>query len=136
MKKNYKKLFGYAAVMIACVLVIVLMAALSENRIEGYQTEYEQAMTAGQKQVEALQNEIEKLTKENDELKKAAADVQRQDSDLVTASQAYSDLKGIYDLYKSGKISDAKKQFSKIEPMGFDDITLDYYEVLKALLNK
>ncbi len=134
MKKNYKKLYGYAIIMVACVLVIVLMAALSENRLEGYQTEYEEAMTAGQKQIHMLEEEIVSLTKENSELKKEVEKYQSMGSDLVTGQQVMSDLKDIYEMYKSGKVQDAKKQFNKIEPMGFDDYTLAYYEVLKDLL--
>ncbi len=136
MKKNYKKLYGYAIIMLACVLVIVLIAALSENRLDGYQNQYEKAMTAGQKQIEILEEEIIALTEENSELKRELEDFQKLNSDLVTGQQAMSDLKDIYKMYKSGKAAEAKKQFDKIEPMGFDDATLNYYEVLKDLLNK
>ncbi len=136
MKKNYKKLYGYAIIMVVCVLVIVLVAALSENRLEGYQTEYEEVMTAGQKQIQLLEEEIESLTNENAELKKELEKFNSLGSDLVTTQQAMSDLKEIYEEYKSGNTAEAKKRFDKIEPIGFEDATLSYYEILKDLLNK
>ncbi len=122
--------------MIACVLIIVLVAALSENRLEGYQTEYEEAMTAGQKQIQMLEEEIVTLTQKNKELEKEITELKKSTSDLVTAEQAYTDLKDIYDMYKSGRVTEAKKQLGKIEPMGYNDATMNYYEVLKDLLNK
>lgn len=136
MKENYKKLYGYAIIMIVCVLIIVLVVALSDNRLKGYQTEYEEEMTTGQKQIQMLEDQIVALSEENAELKKELAQSQKLGSDLVTAEQAMSDLKDIYQMYKSGKGEEAKALFDKIEPMGFDDATLDYYEVLKDLLNK
>ncbi len=136
MSKNYKKLYGYAVIMVICVLVIVLVACLSENRLEGYQTEYENALTMNQKQIQLLEEEIAKLSKENSELQKKLEENMSLGSDLVTGQQTMSDLKDIYELYKSGKSKDAKKQFSKIEPIGFDDATLAYYEILRDLLNK
>ena len=136
MQKNYKKLYGYAIIMVVCVLIIVLIAALSDNRLKGYQTEYEEEMTAGQKQIEMLEEQIATLSEENSELKKEIAQAQKLGSDLVTVQQAMSDLKDIYQMYKSGNETEAKAIFDKIEPMGFDDATLDYYQVLKDLLNK
>ncbi len=136
MSKKYKKLYGYAIIMVICVLVIVLVACLSENRLEGYQTEYENALTLNQKQIQLLEEEIAKLSKENSELQKKLEENMSLGSDLVTGQQTMSDLKDIYELYKSGKAKDAKKQFSKIEPIGFDDATLAYYEILRDLLNK
>ncbi len=150
MQKNYKKIYGYGLIMVVCVLVIVLIAALSENRLDGYQDKYEETMTAGQKQIELLEGEIAELSEKNSELEKRNAELEEENqeikrmlensqgigSDLVTAQQAMSDLKDIYKKYKSGKVTEAKRQFGKIEPMGFDDATLSYYEVLKDLLNK
>ncbi len=136
MNKNYKKLYGYAMIMVICVLVIVLVACLSENRVEGYRTEYKNELTVHQKQIQSLEEQIASLTAENTELKKELDENMSLGSDLVTNQQAMSDMKDIYELYKSGKEVEAKKQINKIEPIGFDDAALAYYEILKDLLNK
>ena len=70
MKKNYIKVYGYAVIMIVCVIAIVLIACLSENRLDSYQEEYENTITVNQKQIESLEKEIAMLSDENKELKK------------------------------------------------------------------
>ncbi len=135
MKKNYKKIFGEAIVLAACVLIIVLVACISENRLEGYQAEYEKGMTLSQAQVEKLEAKIEVLEDEKAELQKKVDETLASSSDSITNQQALSDLKDIYEKYKSGKVQDAKKEFKKVETMGFDDATLSYYELLSDILN-
>lgn len=136
MKKNYKKIYGYALVMIVCVLVIVLIACLSENRLEGYQSEYEQTITGNQKQIETLEAEVARLSNENAELQKQLDKAMTLGADLVTSQQAMSDMKDIFETYKSGDVKSAKDAYRKIEPIGFDDSTLAYFELLGELLNK
>ena len=136
LKKNYKKLFGYAIVMVVCVFIIVLMACLSENRLEGYENEYEQSILATQKQIDVLEEKIVNLTNENLELKKQLEKNSGLEADLVTSQQALSDMKDIFEMYKTGNLSSAKKAYEKIEPIGFDDSTLAYFELLGELLKK
>ncbi len=136
LKKNYKKLFGYAVVMVVCVFIIVLMACLSENRLEGYENEYEQSILATQKQIDVLEEKLVNLTNENLELKKQLEKNSGLESDLVTSQQALSDMKDIFEMYKTGDLSSAKKAYEKIEPIGFDDSTLAYFELLGELLKK
>ena len=68
--KNYKKIMGYALVMVVSVLIIVLVAALSENKLDEYQLEYEESMTISQKQIATLEEKIKKLEKEKSDLEK------------------------------------------------------------------
>ena len=136
MKKNYKRIFGYALVMLACVMIMVLVACLSENRLEEYQDEYNESMTLSQKQIVSLEQQIEKLEKENAELKKINEKNMSIGAEAVTTEQAFADLREIYEKYKSGKTAEAKAEFKKIEPIGFDDATLSYYELLSDMLKK
>ena len=136
MKKNYRKLFGYGIIMAVCVLIIVLIACLSENRIEVYEDEYEKSVLATQKQLDGLEEKIVELTNENFELKKQLEKINGLESDLVTTQQALSDMKDIFEIYKNGDLVGAKKAYEKIEPIGFDDSTLAYYELLGELLKK
>lgn len=136
LKKNYKKIFGYAMIMIVSVLAIVLIACLSENKLEGYQSEYEQAMTVTQKQIQTLEEKIAQLSAEKAELEKKIEQNMTLQSDVVTSEQAISDMRYIYRLYKSGKKSEAKEKLDIIEPIGFSDTALEYYELLSDVLNK
>ena len=134
MKKNYIKVYGYAVIMIVCVIAIVLIACLSENRLDSYQEEYENTITVNQKQIESLEKEIAMLSDENKELKKKVEETLTLQTELEGGQQAMSDMKEIYSLYKSGSKTEAKNRFSKIEPIGFDDMCLAYYELLKDYL--
>ncbi len=136
MEKNYKRILGYALIMVISVLIIVLMACLSENRLENFQEQYQENMTISEKQVLELENQIDRLEKENGELKEKLEKNMTITSDVVTSQQALSDLKDIYQKYKSGKVPEARADLEKIEPMGFDDATLSYYELLSDILKK
>lgn len=136
MKKNYKRVYGYAIIMVVCVLLIVLVACLSENRITGYRDDYETKIKGHQEQIEVLQENITKLAQENAELKKKAEETAALQSQLENGEQALSDMKDIYRQYKEGNRTEAKNSFAKIEPIGFDDASLAYYELLKDFLNK
>lgn len=127
---------GYALVMVVSVLIIVLVAALSENKLDEYQLEYEESMTISQKQIATLEEKIKKLEKENSDLEKRIEAGMNFGSDLVTGQQAFLDMKEIYEIYKSGDKTSAKAKFSKIETMGFDDILLGYHEILSEVLSK
>lgn len=136
MEKNYKRIFGYALIMVISVLIIVLIACLSESRLENFQEQYQDNMTINQKQVLELENQIDRLEKENSKLKEKLEKNLTITSDVVTSQQALSDLKDIYQKYKSGKVAEARSDLDKIEPMGFDDATLSYYELLSDILKK
>lgn len=136
MKKNYKKVYGYGLIMVVCVILIVLVACLSETRLDSFQAEYELQMTGHQKQVELLEKQIVELTEKNRELEEKLQKTAALESELETGNQALNDLIDIFDQYKDGDKAAAKEKFSKIEPIGFDDTALAYYQLLKDFLNK
>ena len=130
MKKNYKRIFGYAIILGVCALLMVLVTFLSENRFEDFEEQYQNDLTLSQKQIIGLEEQIEKLEKENAKLKMEVGRSESLGSDLVTSQQAISDLKEIYEKYKSGDVKSAKAELQKIEPIGFDDASLAYYQIL------
>jgi flagellar motility protein MotE (MotC chaperone) len=134
MKKNYKKIFGYAIVMAACALILVLMTCISEHKLADYQEEYQEDISISKNQIIKLEERIADLEKEKSELQKKLEEKLSLESDLITGQQARADLKEIYDVYKSGKVAEAKRRIKMIEPVGFDDATLSYYEVILDLL--
>lgn len=136
MKKNYKKVYGYGLIMVVCVILIVLVACLSETRLDSFRAEYELQMTGHQKQVEILEKQIVELTEKNRELEEKLQKTVALESELETGNQALNDLIDIFDLYRDGDKAAAKEKFSKIEPIGFDDTALAYYQLLKDFLNK
>lgn len=136
MKKNYKKVYGYGLIMVVCVILIVLVACLSETRLDSFQEEYELQMTGSQKQIKLLEKQIVDLTEKNRELEEKLQKTATLEAELETGNQALNDLIDIYGQYKDGDKSAAKEKLSKIEPIGFDDTALAYYQLLKDFLNK
>ncbi len=136
MKRDYRRILMYGLVMFICVIVIVVMAFLSQEKIDGHQLEYQKVITENQDNIRVLEEKILTLEKENKSLQKQLTDVMSMRSDEATQSQIMRDLLDIYETYKSGDVEEAKKTFAKIEPMGFDDNALAYYELLKDYLEK
>lgn len=136
MKKDYRRVLIYGLVMLACVIVIVIMGILSQKKIDGYEDEYQNLVTANQNSIRTLEEKIAELEKENKALQKQVNDISSQESDITTQTQVLSDLKDIFEAFKAGKTEEAKNTFKKIEPMGFDDSTLAYYELLKYVLEQ
>jgi len=136
MKRDYKKVYIYGIIMLACVIVIVIIGLLSEKKISGYEADYQNLITANQNSIRILEEENTELKRRNKELEEQLSDALLFKSDVETVNQAMNDLKDIYDDYKAGKLDKAKDAFKKIEPMGFDDTSLMYYEILKDLLEK
>lgn len=136
MKRDYKKLYMYAIIMTMSVLFIVLIACLSESRLDRYQTEYENMLTARQSEIQALEDKLAELEDENYELKKQAEENMTAQSKLDVQNQIMNDLTQVYKLIKEGKKQEAKDNYARIETNGFDDAALSYYEILGSMLEK
>ncbi len=134
MKRDYKRVCVYGIIMLLCVVVIVVVGWLSQKKIDVQEIEYQNLITANQNSIRTLEEKISKLEKENKELKEQISQSMMLQSDVTTSNQALADLKEIYDAFKNGKKEQARTAFKKIEPMGFDDAALAYYEILKDML--
>ena len=134
MKKDMKKLYTYAIIMIVCVIIIVLIAAMSETRIDNFQTEYEGKLTASQTEIEALEKKIAGLDEENYKLKEEAKKNLTLQSDIEKNNQALNDLTEVYRLIENGDTEKAKEKFNVIETNGFDNAALAFYGALEKLL--
>ncbi len=134
MKRDYKRVCIYGIIMLLCVVVIVVVGWLSQKKIDVQQIEYQNLITANQNSIRTLEEKIAELEKENKELKEQISQSMMLQSDVTTSNQAFADLEEIYDMFKDGKKEQARTAFKKIEPMGFDDATLAYYEILKDML--
>lgn len=134
MKRDYKRVCIYGIIMLLCVVVIVVVGWLSQKKIDVQEIEYQNLITANQNSIRTLEEKIAELEKENEELKEQVSQSMMLQSDVTTSNQAFADLEEIYDMFKDGKKEQARTAFKKIEPMGFDDATLAYYEILKDML--
>lgn len=136
MKKNIKKLYVYGLIMIVCVIVIVLIAWMSDTRVNNYQSEYETQLTARQSEIDVLQKRIAELEDKNSELEKTNKENIDALAKLDKYSQTMNDLTEVYKLFKDGKEEEAKNLFSQLDTAGYDDGALAFYEILKEILQK
>ncbi len=136
MKKNYKKIYSYGIIFLVCVIAIVAVGILSQHNPQGEKIDYQNLIEANQNSIRLLEEENAKLKKTISELEKKLSEEKLFESDVTTVSQAINDMKEIYEKFKSGEKDKAKDDFKKIEPIGFDDNALLYYEILKDLLEK
>ncbi len=136
MKRDYKRVLMYGLTMLVCVALILVIAILSDNKIDGYETDYQNLVETSQNNIRILEEKNHQLEKENKDLKEKLEKSMTLESDVATLDQIFSDLREIFEMYRDGKVDAARKRFEKIEPMGFDDETLCYYEALKELMKK
>ena len=87
MKKDYKKLYMYAIIMTVSVLVIVLIACLSESRIDSYQTEYENKLTARKTEIDALEKKVAELEALKQTAQNEILSLSAQNRELLAAVQ-------------------------------------------------
>ncbi|MBQ9756875.1 MAG: hypothetical protein IJW15_00440 [Clostridia bacterium] len=136
MKKNYKKVYGYGIIFLVCVIAVVFVGILSQQKTQVKEADYQNLITANQNSIRILEEENAQLKKKISELEKKLSEEKLFVSDVTTSSQAINDMKEIFDTFRAGEKSRAKTDFQKIEPIGFDDNALLYYEILKELLEK
>ncbi len=147
MKRN-KMIFVYGLIMLVCVALIVVVGLATgpsvgqdsdkgQNAIDEKQNSIrllEERVAELEKENAALKDEVKKISEERDALAKENQQLYTSESKTVTMEQALADLKDIYEKYKAGDIAEAKADFGKIEPMGYDEATLAYYEILNDIL--
>ena len=139
MKKNYKRILAIGVVLIVCLMTIT--GCTSKKKLKEAETTYQNLLAESQAALSALEKEAaevksknEELEKENKELQTNLTRVLSDKSDITTRDQVMTDLMDIYSLYQSGKNDEALEKIKKIEPIGFDDETLAFYELLKDVL--
>ncbi len=134
MKKNNKRIFLFAIVLLVCVSLIVITGCTPRKKTDDNEIIYKNMIEESRQAIKILEEENAELKKENKDLQTKLIQAMSEKSEQATQGQALSDLIDIYELYKSGNTGDASKNLKKIEPMGFDDATLAYYKILKDIL--
>lgn len=141
MKNKYKRILLF--VIVLCIFSMAIAGCASETKMEESEKSYQEmlekcqvALSALEEKTAELKTQKENLEKENKELQTKLTQALSEKSDITTQSQAMADLMDIYSVYKSGKTTEALEKIKMIEPMGFDDETLAFYEILKNILEK
>lgn len=136
MRKNYKGILKCVVVVFVCVALSMIAGCTDHKKTADNESAYQNEIKESHAALKILEEKNAELEKENKELQTKLTQAMSEKSDMTTQGQALADLVNIYEIYKSGKTDNALEKFNKIEPMGFDDATLAYYEILKDVLEK
>lgn len=134
MKKDFKKVFGYGLIMIIAVLVIVIIACLSESRVDDAHETYKSVLSENASVIETLEKEKAELENKIAELEKTLENSMDIQAKLDRHNQVMSDLTEVYNFIKEGKNGLAADRLKVIEPVGFDDGELAFYEALRNMV--
>lgn len=130
MQEQRKKLFSYAIIMLVAAVLIVLIAYMSENRADMYESE----ITKNQTEIELIQSQLAQLTNENYELKK-------QNEKNMTAASDFEDyrikldiIKAAWEMHNAGDNEGALLKLSELDRAALDDTSGAFYDSVMAQL--
>ena len=140
MKKSDRKIFVYALIMAASVLLIILIAAMSEMRTDKLENNYKKIITEQTKAAENYSEKLVKLQEENAKLKKELNEIKTKASEVTSSGETYNQamklLSDIYLLIESGDKEKAKTELEKFDTSTFDDTIINYKKALLKLIEK
>lgn len=140
MKKSDRKIFVYALIMAASVLLIILIAAMSEMRTDKLENNYKKIITEQTKAAENYSEKLANLQEENAKLKKELSEIKTKASEVTSSGETYNQamkiLSDIYLLIESGDKEKAKTELEKFDTSTFDDTIINYKKALLKLIEK
>ena len=144
MFRKDKKLFITLILMFLIVASLILITWLYEGR----NREYEDAIAAKDKTLNSITMSYGELKEENKTLTKTVKELKEEnellknslgtfstETDFATYQQILNDLSDISLMIKEGNKEGAKEELLKINPSGFDNTALSFYESLCRELN-
>lgn len=129
--KKQRNIFSYAVIMIICVIIIILFAAMADNR----ENEIDDRINETQRTNETIQNELVRLKDENYNLNKKIQENETAASAYAVMTEQQNQLTEIKNLITAGKEDEAKTKIQAIDTSAFDENTLAYYSALCEILN-
>lgn len=138
MKKDDRKIFLYALLMSAAVLVIIVVAYMSEMKIDSVEDSYEKIITEQSQKAENVSKELQLLQEENVRLNTELNELKNKKAETISSGETYNQatklLSDIYLLIESGDIEKARKELEKFDTSTFDDTIINYKKALQKLI--
>lgn len=131
MGEQKKKLFTYAIIMLVAAVIIVLIAYMSENRVDIY----EQQITKSESEVAASQAELVKLRDDNYELTKINEQYMTTASDFENYRVLLNTVKEAWDLHNAGDDEAAAKKLETLDRTTLDDTVGAFYDSVLSQIN-
>lgn len=125
-KKKYKNLATYAVVMALAVVVLIIFAAMADNREQNFETQLNEKESLNV----SIQNEIVSLKDENYNLKNSSDKLEEDLKQATEEKDFYNALSDAWQLYGTDKKEEAAK---KLEEINVDKLSEEQNEKLKIL---
>lgn len=125
-KKKYKNLATYAVVMALAVVVLIIFAAMADNREQNFETQLNEKESLNV----SIQNEIVSLKDENYNLKNSSDKLEEDLKQATEEKDFYNALSDAWQLYGTDKKEEAAK---KLEEIDADKLSEEQNEKLKIL---
>lgn len=110
-KKKYKNLATYAVVMALAVVVLIILAAMADNREQNFENQLNEKENLNV----SIQNEIVSLRDENYELKNSADKLETDLAQATAERDFYTALSDAWELYGADKYDEALKKLEETE---------------------
>lgn len=140
MKKFDKRVFTYFIIMLFSVIILLVFAYLSGEKIDTLEKDYfdmvsvqEKIVHDGQNKITQLSNKVNELEKENKKLKELI-DESSIASNGETYRQSMKILSDIYLLIENKEYKKAKTELEKFDTLGADDTVLSFKKALENLI--
>lgn len=131
-KKKFKNLATYSVTMVLAVVVIIIFAAMADNR----ESDFESQLNEKENINITIQNEIVSLKDENYELKNQ---LDRLQTDLEKSSKEinfYKTISEIMDLCDSGNYDEAAAKLAEISSEDLNEDEAEKIEKIKGIIEE
>lgn len=129
-KKNFKKLSNYAVIMILAAIIIIMIAAMADNREE----QYENTINEKEQVNMNIQNEIVKLKDDNYSLGKEKEELEKKLEAANNQRDIYESLNKAWMLYSQEKKAEAGEILKTLTPDTLTPEQNESYVMLQGML--
>lgn len=128
-EKKYKNLGTYATIMVLAVIILIIIAAMADNREEAFRTQQEETVSTIQSEVDRLSGDNQTIGTENENLK-------NDNEKLKKEVEFYSSLISAWESYSQGDIKEANEKLLSINKDTLNEEEKTSYDILEKLLKE
>lgn len=126
------KLATYSVAMLLTVIIIIIIAAMADNRERHFQTELDKTTQANM----TIQDEIVNLKDENYTLKQENQKLEQAAEQSAKDAEIYAAVSEVWNLYESGDIDSAKQKLDAIDPTAVPEALGGCYRAAQSALTE
>lgn len=131
-EKRIKNLGTYAIIMVLATILIIILAAMADNREELFEKQIDQQTQTNM----SMQNEVLRISDENYRLTKENEELLKSNQNLTTSNTFYKTVAEAWELYYQNNISGAEEKISTINMVDLKEEEKTSYNILLKAIKK